>query len=68
MRVKQIRILTVDVVALIFANIGEPTEWNREFKFLVIEEGDIHITVNSIVVSDASSKIDKSHGGGDRLA
>ena len=62
MCIKEIRILTVDVVALIFANIGEPTKWNRELKNLVIEEGDIHITVNFIVVSDSSSKIDKAGG------
>jgi hypothetical protein len=63
MRVKEIRILTEDVVALIFANIGKPTEWKRQYKILVIEEGDIHITVNSIVVSDPSSKVDKAGGG-----
>ena len=62
MHVKEIRILTEDVVALIFANIGEPTEWNRELKSLVIEEGDIHIAVNFIVVSNSSSKIDKAGG------
>jgi hypothetical protein len=28
MRVKEMRLLTVDVVALIFANIGEAMEWN----------------------------------------
>ena len=61
MHVKEIRILTEDVVALIFANIGEPTEWNRELKSLVIE-GDIHIAVNFIVVSNSSSKIDKAGG------
>jgi len=38
MRVKEIRILTVDVVALIFANIREPTEWNREFKFWLLKK------------------------------
>jgi len=63
MRVKEIRILTEDVVALIFANIGIPMEWNRQYKSLVIEEGDIHITVNDIVVSNPSSKIDNARGG-----
>jgi hypothetical protein len=62
MRVKEIRMLTVNIVALIFANIGEPREWNREFKISVIEEGNILITVNSIVVSDSSSQIDKAGG------
>ena len=63
MSVKEMRILTVGVVALIFANIGEPTEWNCQYKILVIEEGDVHITINFIVVSDASSKVDKAGGG-----
>ena len=66
MHVNEIKILTVNVVALILANIGEPTEWNREFEILAIEESDIRITVNFIVVSDSSSKIDK--GGCGRLA
>ena len=63
MGVKEIRILTEGVVALIFANIGEPTEWNRQYKILVIEEGHIHITVNFIVVSNPSSKVDNAGGG-----
>jgi len=63
MRAKEMRMLTEDVVALIFANVGEPTEWNRQYKSLVNEEGAIHITVNFIVVSDPSSKVDKAGGG-----
>jgi len=63
MCIKEIRIQTEDVVALIFANTREPTEWNRQYKILGIEEGDIHITVNFIVVSRPSSKVDKAGGG-----
>jgi len=63
MHVKEIRIQTEDVVALIFANTREPMEWNRQYKILGIEEGDIHITVNFIVVRPPSSKVDKAGGG-----
>jgi len=62
MCVKEIRIQTEDVVALIFTNIREPTEWNHQYKILGIER-DIHITVNFIVVSRPSSKVDKAGGG-----
>ena len=37
-RVEEIRILTEDVVALIFANIGEPTKWNYQYFFWLLKK------------------------------